>query len=350
MSEKRLMRAVAKTKPGMGAELIWMPVPLPAPDEVLIKIRSCAICGTDVSRYYWRGMKNDPRARDAFPRVLGHEFCGTVVAMGNRVEGVQTGERVTSETHVPCGECFLCKSGNGHNCQNLHGFKNGVFSEYAVIPAKTLIKVPDTVSDEVAATLEPFSVAVHAMEYADVLGDTVLITGAGPIGLYAIQLAKAAGAARIYASDVSTFRRELAAAAGADVVLDPTQENVAERVVNETDGLGAGIVFETSGNATAFSGALDAIRKCGTLVVVGLPSAPMMIDVSKYIVHKSLHIHGVYGRSIFRSWERALQLLATGRVPVGDVITHRLQLMDEYEKGFALAAEGKSGKVVFCLD
>lgn len=350
MAEDRWMKAVAKTEPGLGAELIRLPVPTPKPDEVLVKIGACAVCGTDVNRYYWKGMKNDPRAKDAFPRVLGHEFCGTVAALGSSVKGIRLGERVTAETHVPCGECFLCRSGNAHNCQNLHGFRNGVFSEYAVIPAKTLIRVPEGMPDEVAATLEPFSVAVHAMEYADVLGDTALITGAGPIGLYAIRLARAAGASRVYASDVSAYRRELAAAAGADAVWDPVREDVASAVMQETGGLGVGTVFETSGSEAAFGSALDAVRKCGTLVIIGIPSAPLTIDVGKYIVHKSLHIHGVYGRSIFRSWERALQLLSSGKVDTQSVITHRLRLAEDFEEAFALAAGGMSGKIVFRMD
>lgn len=350
MEDKKMMWAVAKVGPSHGAALIKIPVPSPDADEVLVKISACAICGTDVHRYQWQGMKNDPRARDAFPRVLGHEFCGEVIALGSKVEGIELGQRVTSETHVPCGKCFLCKSGNGHNCQNLHGFKNGVFSEYAVIPSKTLIKIPDSISDDVAATLEPFSVAVHAMEYSNVFGDTVLITGAGPIGLYTILLAKAAGASRIYVTDISAYRRNHAVKAGADVVLDPEVEDIAHYIRSETDGLGVGTVFETSGSRSAFASAFDAVRKCGTMVVVGLPSEPLTIDITKYFVYKSLHIHGVYGRTIFKSWETALHLLASGRVETESLITHRFNLFNEYEKAFSLAEQGKAGKIVFHLN
>lgn len=342
------MKAVAKTGPVPGAEVIELDVPRPMPDEVLVRITTCAICGTDVHRYQWNeSARSGPGGSGPFPRILGHEFCGTVAALGERVDNLQIGDRITAETHRPCGKCWQCRNGYSFNCGQLRGFRGGIFAQYAVIPASLAVKVPACITDEAAATLEPFGVAVHAMECADVAGDCVLVTGAGPIGIYAVKLARAFGASTVIASDISAYRREMAAAAGADILIDPSHDDIIAASRNERGGVGT--VFECSGNTAAIVSALDAMRKCGTMLMMGLPSDKLELDVGKHIVYKAARIIGVYGRSIFRSWDTALSLLSSGRAEIDSVITHRLSLFGDYEEGFSRAERGEAGKVVFHL-
>lgn len=341
------MRAIAKTAPGPGAECIELPIPEITEDEVLIKVVYGAICGTDIHRYVWNdSAKNDPRSKDRFPRILGHEFAGEIVQVGNRVRGWKTGDRVTAETHVPCGQCHLCRTGNSYNCLNLHGFKNGVFAEYAVVDAASLVRIPDTISYREAATFEPFTVGVHAIESTEVFGRTVLVTGAGPIGLYVMKLAMLNGARQVIVTDLSEYRRELARKLGADYVLDAADNDLENKIRDLTDHMGAEIVAECSGANMAMRLALDTICKCGTLLMLGMTSEPLTVDVNRDIITKGTVIKGIYGRRIFDNWETTLNLTGSGKVELSEFITHEFSMFEEFKQAFELAAGGKSGKIV----
>ena len=344
------MKALAKTKPGPGASVIDVEVPETEDGEVLVKVRNCAICGTDTHRYYWSGAaRNDARSKDRFPRILGHEFSGEIVKLGAGVKDYSIGDRVTAETHVPCGKCSLCRSGRSYNCLDLKGFKNGVFAEYAVINASSLIRLPDDLPFRTAATLEPFCVAVHAVSGVDLLGKSVLITGAGPIGLYVLKLAVLKGASKIIVSDTSSYHRELAARMGAGVCLDAKAPEVFDVIMKETGGFGAEVVFECSGSTKAVRLGFDALRKCGLYLMLGMADEPFELNINSDIITKAAEIRGIYGREIFNSWVTALSLLESGSIEISDVITHDYKLFNHYEEAFDLAHEGLSGKIVFSI-
>lgn len=346
------MRAVVKTKEERGAEFRIVPVPQAGAGEVLVKVRACAICGTDVHMYQWNkwAQENVAKSYSGLPRIMGHEFSGEVVQVGEGVTRVKPGDRVAAETHLPCGTCFLCRTGNGFNCQNIRRFKNGVYAEYALIPEFSAEVLPETISDEIGSMLEPFSVAVHGVSKVRVLGDTVAVIGAGPIGLFTVKLARAMGASKIFVSDVSDYRLELAKKAGADVALNGARDDVVKAVREGTGGLGAGVVFEISGNVRAAKQGFELLRKCGTMVMTGLPSEPLVLDAGSDIVWKAATVLGIHGRETFTSWEISKSLLSEGRVEIASLATHRFNMFTEFQKGFELAEKGLTGKVIFLSD
>lgn len=346
------MMAIVKTKRARGAEYLQVDVPREVgPDEALIKVHAMAICGTDVHSYVWNEWAQDnfEKAYSGLPRILGHEFSGEVVKIGNLVDNVELGDRVCCETHIPCGKCYQCRTGNAYNCLHIKRFKNGVYGEYALVPASMLIKLPDNMDYDQGTVMEPFSVATHATSQVRVVGDTVLVLGAGPIGLFTIQCAKAMGASDIFVSDVSEYRRGLAITAGATQVFDPSQCDIVAEIMKITEGLGIGTVFDTSGNVGAIKQGFEILRKCGHMVMVGLPSKPLMLDAANDIVWKGAVIHGIHGKEEFLSWEISRGLISSGRVDVKPMITHRFK-MSEFEEAFELAAAGKTGKVVLYPD
>ena len=349
MSIPQTMKAVVKEKEGRGAALQMQPVPDVGPDEVLVKVKAAAICGTDVHIYQWNAWAaaNVAKSYSKLPRIMGHEFSGEVIKTGSAVKRVKPGDRVAAETHLPCGECYLCRTGNGFNCQNIRRFKNGIYAEYALIPEWSCEILPDCISYETAAMLEPFSVAVHGVSKVHLVGDTVFIVGAGPIGLYTVKLARIMGAAKVFISDVSEYRLQLAVKAGADYVINSLKEDPVEVVLKNTDGLGAGIVFEISGNVKATKQGFQALRKCGTMVMTGLPSEPLVLDAGSDIVWKAATVYGIHGRQVSNSWITSKALLSEKRIEIDTLITHRFKLFQEFEKGFDLAEKGLTGKVIF---
>lgn len=347
MNMPKKMKAIVKTKEERGAEYLEVNVPEVGPNEVLVKVKACAVCGTDIHMYQWNewAATNVKKAYSGLPRIMGHEFSGEVVKVGQGVTKVKIGDRIAAETHIPCGHCYLCRTGSQFNCQNIKRFKNGVFAEYALIPEYCAEKVPDNISYEVAALFEPFCVAVHGASYVKMVGDTVAVIGAGPIGLFMIKMARIMGAASIFVSDISEYRLSLAKEAGADYLLNPAQMDVVKKVRDFTDGLGAGIVVETSGNVIATKQAYELLRKNGSMVMIGLPSKPLILDAGSDIVWKGATIYGVHGRDTFTSWEIAKSLLGTKRIEIESIITHRYKFT-EYAKALELAEAGKTGKVI----
>ncbi len=351
MEIPKIMMAIVKTKKERGAEYRPIPVPEVGPDEVLVKVHAAAICGTDIHMYQWNAwaQANVEKAYSGLPRIMGHEFSGEIAAIGAAVKNVTVGERVACETHLACGECYQCKTGDTYNCQNIRRFKNGVYAEYALVPAAALVKLPDSMTYDQASVMEPFSVAVHGASLVRVVGDTVAVIGVGPIGLFTVKVARAMGASKIFVSDISEYRLNLALKAGADIALNSSEVDVVEAIKDMTDGLGCGTVFETSGNVTAVKQGFQFLRKCGTMVMTGLPSKPLVLDASDDIVWKAAKVYGVHGREIFTSWEITKGLIGSGRVSVDDMLTHRFKF-GEFRQGFELAEAGLTGKVIFYPD
>lgn len=347
MNIPKMMKAIVKTKEERGAEYLEVEVPEVGPGEVLVKIKACAVCGTDIHMYQWNAWAaaNVKKAYSGLPRIMGHEFSGEVVRVGEGVKKVKVGDRIAAETHVPCGECYLCRTGKQFNCQNVKRFKNGVYADYALIPEFCAEKIPDNIGYDVAALFEPFSVAVHGASYVRMVGDSVAVIGVGPIGLFSIKMAKAMGATTIFASDISEYHLSLAEKAGANYLLNPKEMNVVKEVRDATDGLGAGVVFETSGNVIAIKQAFELLRKSGSMVMIGLPSDPLVLDASSDIVWKGATIYGVHGRDVFTSWEISKNLLGSGKVEIESLITHRFKF-NQFKKALELAEAGKTGKVL----
>jgi threonine 3-dehydrogenase len=343
MPEK--MRAVVKTEPGPGAALITVEIPQIGPKDVLVRVRATAICGTDAHIYQWNQWAQD---RIKPPLIMGHEFEGEIVALGEEVETLKVGDSVSAETHIVCGVCYQCRTGQSHVCQNYSIIgvdRSGCFAEYVALPAENAWLNPPDLPLEVASIQEPFGNAVHAAFSYPLTAQRVLVTGCGPIGLMAIGIAKTAGAACVYASEVIPYRLDLAHRMGADLVFDATKVDVAKEVWAATDGEGVDLLLEMSGHPSAIHQGLKALRNGGHAALLGIPSQPLEIDLAEEIIFKGITVRGVVGRLIYETWYRTQALLISGTVDVSPIITHRLPLED-FEKGMELMRAGQCGKVV----
>lgn len=337
------MKALAKLKPETG---IWM-TDVPEPDvghnDLLIKIRQTAICGTDVHIYNW-----DRWSQQTVPLglVTGHEYVGEVVGMGQEVSGFSIGDRVSGEGHITCGYCRNCRAGRRHLCRNTQGVgvnRAGAFAEYLVIPAFNAFKLPDEVSDEMAAIFDPFGNAVHTALSFNLVGEDVLITGAGPIGMMAAAVAKHAGARHVVVTDVNDFRLDLAKKMGASRVVNVSRESLRDVVdsLHMTEGFDVGL--EMSGVPSAFRSMLDAMNHGGKIAMLGIPPDDMAVDWSK-IIFKGLEVKGIYGREMFETWYKMASLIQSG-LDLSPMITHRFKV-DDFEAGFETMRSGQSGKVL----
>ena len=350
--EPEKMMAIVKTKKERGAEYKEVPMPEPGPEDVLVRVHAAAICGTDIHIYQWNkwAQENFDRSFSKIPRIMGHEFSGEIVQTGELVKNVQVGQRVACETHIPCGHCYQCRTGDTYNCLNITRFKDGIYADYAVVPAKNLVILPDTMTYDQAAVMEPFSVATHGASMVRMVGDTVMVMGCGPIGLFVIKVSKAMGASYIYASDISGYRRNLALESGAAETFDPSQCDVVKEVKMRTEGLGCGTVFDTSGNVEAINQGFKILRKCGSMVMIGLPSRTLSFeDAGNDIVWKAAKIYGIHGREILTSWEISKGLIGSGAVNIDHLLTHRFKF-SEYQSAFELAEKGMTGKVILYPD
>ncbi|HOJ87857.1 MAG TPA: L-threonine 3-dehydrogenase [Pseudothermotoga sp.] len=340
------MKAILKTH--MAAGLTMQDVPKPTevgPTEVLVKVRRASICGSDVHIYKW-----DDWARSHIkpPMIIGHEFAGTVEAVGEAVTMVKVGDYVAAETHIPCQQCYQCKTNRMHICRNMKILGvdiDGAFAEYVKVPQTILWKVSEKISPDFASVMEPFGNAVHTALVEDLTGKTVLITGVGPIGAMAVQVAKAAGASLVIASEIKPYRKNLAMINGADIVLDPTQEDLYARIMNVTNGDGVDVLLEMSGNPVALEQGLRSLTRGGTASILGVFGAKVKLSIDELITFKGIKICGITGRKIFETWRTADQLLSSGKVDLSKVVTHIISF-DEWQKGFDLMLKGECGKVV----
>jgi len=344
------MRALRKTRPEAGAELLDVPVPTPGPGEVLIRVEAASICGTDLHIFNW-----DPwaagRLKD-LPMTFGHEVAGFVQATGSEVHHLRPGAFVAAEGHVFCGFCRQCRMGRAHTCENLRILGvdfDGGFADYVVLPERNAWEVDRRIPLEVASIHDPFGNAVHtafvAGGAAEIPTSTVVVLGCGPIGLFAIGIVRASGARQVIAVEPNEFRRNLAKQMGADQVVDPTQEDPVEAVRSATEGHGAEVVLEMSGVATVIDQGTRMLAGGGRMALLGLPPETVSLDLTDQVIFKEARLYGVTGRELFRTWQQMTTLLATGMVDPTPVITHRFPLA-RFEEAFEAAGSGRAGKVI----
>jgi threonine 3-dehydrogenase len=340
----RTMRALAKTRPEPGAELIERRIPSPGPGEVLLHMEAASICGTDLHLYRW-----DPWAREILrpPIILGHELAGRVAASGTGVTRVHDGDLVGVESHIVDWTCPQCRAGDMHLCRNLRVIGaqvDGGFAEYVVIPEANAIE-SNGLDPAVVALQEPMGNAVHAAFVEPIEGRSVLVTGCGPIGLCTVGIARAAGAALVIATDVEDYRLDLARRMGADLALDGSAGDTLERIQAATGGDGVEVVIEMSGAQAALDLGLQAVTRGGRVSLLGIFSEHPHVDLSDLVIQKGVRLYGIYGRRIYDSWERTQALLRSGSLDVSPILTHRFDLAD-WERGFELIASRHAGKVV----
>jgi threonine 3-dehydrogenase len=314
-------------------------------NEVLIKVLATSICGTDVHIYKWDRWS---QGRIKPPLTVGHEFCGEVIEVGSEVRKVKVGDVVSAETHIVCGECEFCRRGEYHICKNTQIIgvdTDGCFAEYAKMPADNLIINSKDIDPKYLSIQEPLGNAVHTMLHFDIIGKTVAVVGCGPIGLMGVNVAKAVGASKVIAIEVNDYRINLAKELGADVVINPLKENVIERVLEETNGMGVDVVGEFSGNKTAIEQAFKYVKAGGKMSMLGIVDSNIDIDLSNDIVFKGITIYGVVGRIMFDTWHQVTGLVQSGKLDLEKIVTHTFKLT-EIEEGMKVMMSGNSGKVV----
>ena len=340
----RTMRALAKTRPGPGADLVERPAPTPGDGEVLLRVDAASICGTDHHLFTW----NEWAAENLVPpRVLGHELAGTVIGTGKGVTRVKEGDLVGVESHLFDWTCAQCLRGDMHLCRNLRVIgvhTDGGFAEQVVIPEANAVE-SNGLDPAVVALQEPMGNAVHAAFAEPIEGKTVLVTGCGPIGLCAVGIAVAAGASLVIATDTEPYRLDLARTMGADLALDATDPASEELILEATGGDGVEVVLEMSGAPPALDQALRLITRGGRMSLLGIFSGAVPIELSERVIMQGIRLHGIFGRRIYDTWERTQALLRSGDLDVSPIITHRLDLAD-WPRAFELVASRHAGKVV----
>lgn len=337
------MKSLMKLKPEPGIWLTKTKKPEYGHNDLLIKINKTAICGTDIHIYNW-----DKWSQQTIPvpMTVGHEYAGEVVAMGQEVKGFEIGDRVSGEGHITCGYCRNCRGGRTHLCRNTVGVgvdRAGAFAEYLVIPAYNAFKLPDEISDDLAAIFDPFGNAVHTALSFDLVGEDVLITGAGPIGIMAAAVAKHVGARHVVITDVNQFRLDLALKMGATRTVDVSKEKLSDVMTEIGMSEGFDVGMEMSGVPIAFTDMLENMNNGGKVAMLGIPSEMMAIDWSK-IIFKGLTIKGIYGREMFETWYKMASLVQSG-LDLSPIITHQFDIKD-FQQGFDIMRSGLSGKVI----
>jgi threonine 3-dehydrogenase len=337
------MKSLAKLKPEPGIWMIDSPKPELGHNDLLIKIKKTAICGTDIHIYNWDewSQKTIP-----VPMVVGHEYSGEVVGIGQEVKGFNLGDRVSGEGHITCGHCRNCRAGRTHLCRNTIGVgvnREGSFAEYLVIPAFNAFKLPDEISDDLAAIFDPFGNAVHTALSFDLVGEDVLITGAGPIGIMAAAVAKHVGARHVVITDVNEYRLDLARKMGVTKAVNVSTESLTDVMHNLGMTEGFDIGMEMSGVPSAFTNMLAVMNNGGKIAMLGIPGHDMAIDWSQ-VIFKGLIIKGIYGREMFETWYKMASLIQSG-LDISPIITHKFSI-DDFQKGFDVMRSGQSGKVI----
>lgn len=343
------MRALRKTAPGPGFELVDAPVPEIGQDDVLIQVRATSICGTDLHIYGW-----DPWAQEhvRVPVTVGHELAGIVVDRGANVTEPAIGSLVSAESHVICNKCAWCRTGQGHLCPKteiLGVHRDGAYAEYVVVPAQNAWVDPPDTPISIAALQENFGNAVHTASTPSVAGRKVLVTGAGPVGVMAIASAKALGARAVYATDISDYRLEMALKMGADLALNPQREDVETAVLEATSGEGVDVLLEMSGAPSAIDSGFRLLKPGGEAALLGLTSGDLKFDLDDHIIFKGATVYGIVGRRLWQTWLESRGLIRSGAVDLVPVITHRFAL-DDFEEAFRLMRSGQCGKVVMFPD
>jgi threonine 3-dehydrogenase len=338
------MKALIKAKPEIG---IWMEdvaKPIPGPNDILIKIKKTAICGTDIHIYNW-----DEWAQSHIqtPLIIGHEFVGEIIEIGKEVQSFfNIGDRVSGEGHITCGHCRNCRAARAHICRNnisVGVTRNGAFAEYLVIPATQAYPIPKSIPDNQAAILDPFGNATHTALSFDLVGEDVLITGAGPVGIMAASVARHAGARHIVITDINPYRLKLAEKMGVTMAVNALTTNLQQVMtqLNMKEGFDVGL--EMSGNSQAFSDMIQHINHAGKIALLGFLPHNTQIDWSQ-IIMKGITIKGIYGREMYETWYKMISMLQSG-LNISPIITNEFSI-DDYQQGFDMMRSGESGKVI----
>ncbi len=339
------MLAVVKPKAAPGTEIREVKIPKFGRTDVLVKVKVASVCGTDLHIYNW-----DKWAAHRIhpPLIPGHEFCGEVSAVGDEVTTVKEGDFVSAEMHVACGKCLQCRTGEAHICQHVKIIgvdADGAFAEYVCIPESNIWKLDPGIPQEYASMLDPLGNAVHTVLAGEIAAKTVAITGCGPIGLFAIAVARACGAAKVFAIEVNEYRRKVAQKMKADFVLDPTTQDVRKIVADETGGVGVDVVCEMAGHPDAIRTGFDIVRRGGRISLLGLTSKPISLNFSEDIIFKGLTIQGINGRRMYQTWYQMTALLKAGKLDLHPVITDRLPMKD-FAKGMDRLKTGEASKIL----
>ncbi len=337
------MKTLTKAKAEKGIWLVDQAKPEMGHNDVLIKIKKTAICGTDMHIYNWDdwSQKTIP-----VPMVVGHEFVGEIADIGQEVKGFKIGDRVSGEGHITCGHCRNCRAGRRHLCRNTFGVgvnRPGSFAEYLVIPAENAFKIPDDISDDLASIFDPFGNAVHTALSFDLVGEDVLITGAGPIGIMAAAVCRHVGARHVVITDVNEYRLNLALKMGATRAVNVANQSLPDvmKELGMTEGFDVGL--EMSGVPQAFQQMLKTMNHGGKIAMLGIPPGETAIDWN-LVIFKGLVIKGIYGREMYETWYKMVSMLQSG-LDISPIITHRFGI-DDFQQGFDIMGSGLSGKVV----
>jgi threonine 3-dehydrogenase len=340
-----MMKALRKVRAAKGLEIAEVAVPTVGPTDALVRVSAASICGTDLHIYGWDRWS---QGRIKPPVTLGHEFCGVVERVGEEVTAVKAGDFVSAEMHVNCGHCHQCRLGEAHICQNLKIIgidQDGAFAEFVKIPASNIWKLDAAIPERYGAILDPLGNAVHTVLAGPIAGQTVLVTGCGPIGLMAITVAKACGSSTVFASETNAQRRAMALQMGADVAIDPVSEDAVARILRETGGTGVDALLEMSGNPTAIQQGFAALRAGGRASLLGIPTENVQLDLVKDVIFKGATVQGIYGRRMYETWVQMTALLKAGRLNLEPLFGERVAL-DNFEGAFAMLQKGLAGKIL----
>lgn len=337
-----------KLKPEPGLTMAEAPVPAISPTDVLIRVRKAGICGTDGHIWAWDKWS---QGRIKPPLIVGHEFMGVVEATGAAVRSVKVGDRVSAEGHISCGTCLLCRTGQEYICEHVQIIgvdRDGCFADFIAMPEHNVWKLDPAVPDEWAAVFDPLGNAVHTVMAAGVSAKSVVITGVGSIGLMAIPVARAAGAAKVIAVDLNPQKLQLAKSLGADEVFDARDKDVREKILALTNGDGADVLLEMSGSGAAINLGLSVVRNGGRAALLGLPSDNVSLNLAEHIIFKGLTVLGINGRNMFETWYQTQAMVVAGRIDLTKIITHVLPF-ERYAECFDLLKEGKAAKIVMTI-
>jgi threonine 3-dehydrogenase len=339
------MLAVVKPDAAPGSEIREVKIPTVGRNDVLVKVKVASICGTDLHIYNWdRWAQN----RIHPPLIPGHEFCGEVAGFGEEVTSVKEGNFVSAEMHVACGKCLQCRTGEAHICQNVKIIgvdADGAFAEYVVIPESNIWKLDPAIPLEYASILDPLGNAVHTVLAGEIAAKTVAITGCGPIGLFAIAVARAVGATGVFAIEVNEHRRKIAREMKADYVIDPSKEDAKAIVMEKTGGLGVDVVLEMAGHPDSIRTAFAIVRRGGRISLLGLTSKPISVNFSEDIIFKGITVQGINGRRMYQTWYQMTALLKAGKLDLHPVITDRIPMKD-FSKAMERLQTGEASKIL----
>ena len=343
------MKALRKMTAGRGLSLEKAPLPGIGAADVLVRVKTASICGTDLHIYGWDRWS---QGRIKPPVTLGHEFCGVVERVGEEVRAVKPGDFVSAEMHVNCGHCHQCRLGEAHICQNLRIIgidQDGAFAEFVKIPASNIWKLDPAIPEHYGAILDPLGNAVHTVLAGKIAGQTVLVTGCGPIGLMSIAVAKACGSSTVFATETNEHRRAMAKKMGADVVLNPAAEDAVEKILNETGGTGVDALLEMSGNPSAIQQGFKALRAGGRASLLGIPTENVPLDLVNDVIFKGATVQGIYGRRMYETWVQMTALLKARRLNLEPLFGERVEL-ENFESAFAKLQGGLAGKILLYPD